>query len=81
MVTIINEDKLVDNKSEITGIIREPYKEDKKCLFVNEECKHYMGNEHRCVICKQKCEVMPNMMYGINQFGELVELIFFTETE
>lgn len=49
----------------------------KKCLFVDENCKHFTNGEHRCMIFHQKCGLMPKMEYGINQFGELVTIIFF----
>lgn len=64
---------------EISGIIRKPIEKTVKCLFTDMECKHFINKEHRCIIFKQKCDLIPKVMWGINQFNELVEMSFITE--
>ncbi len=61
------------------GVVRRPIEKKQVCLFSNNNCKHFVNGEHRCFIFKQKCELMPKMIWGINQFNELVELSFIIE--
>lgn len=50
----------------------------KACIFNNTiGCGHFINGEYRCIIFKQKCDNLKyRTEYGINQFGDLVSLIF-----
>lgn len=49
-----------------------------QCIFDNNiDCKHFINEEHRCFIFSQRCDSLKyKMEFGINQFGDIVSLIF-----
>lgn len=51
-----------------------------KCIFDSDiNCKHFINNEYRCFIFKQKCQVIESKYkfeIGINTFGDVVSLTF-----
>jgi len=51
-----------------------------KCIFDEDiDCKHFINDEYRCLISKQKCDVLESKYMaevGVNTFGDVVSLIF-----
>jgi len=51
-----------------------------KCIFDNNiNCKHFTNNEYRCIIFKQKCDILESKYrteIGISTFGDAISLTF-----